>query len=73
VENISVVPEIKIAFDGYQEDYDGIEDLNEQSFAVYIHRCSPGITEQYRKTVLTEGRLSEAQILSFYQSADLEK
>ena len=32
VENISVVPEIKIAFDGYQEDYDGIEDLNEQSF-----------------------------------------
>ena len=32
-----------------------------------------GITEQYLKTVLTEGQLSEAQILSFYQSADLEK
>ena len=32
-----------------------------------------GITERYLKTVLTEGQLSEAQILSFYQSADLEK
>ena len=39
-ENISVIPAIKIAFDGYQEDDDGIEDLNEQSFAVYIHKCS---------------------------------
>jgi len=39
-ENISIIPEIKIAFDGYQEDDDGIEDLNEQSFAVYIHKCS---------------------------------
>jgi len=39
-ENISIIPEIKIAFDGYQEDDDGIEDLNEQSFAVYIHQCS---------------------------------
>ena len=39
-ENISIIPEIKIAFDGYQEDDDGIEDLNEQSFAVYIYKCS---------------------------------
>lgn len=39
-ENISVIPEIKIAFEGYQEDDDGIEDLNEQSFAVYIHKNS---------------------------------
>lgn len=39
-ENISVIPEIKIAFDGYLEDDDGIEDLNEQSFAVYIHKNS---------------------------------
>ena len=39
-ENISIIPEVKIAFDGYQEDDDGIEDLNEQSFAVYIHKCS---------------------------------
>ena len=39
-ENISIIPEIKIAFDGYQEDDDGIEDPNEQSFAAYIPKCS---------------------------------
>ena len=39
-ENISFLPEIKIAFDGYSEDDDEIEDLNEQSFAVYIYKCS---------------------------------
>ena len=39
-ENISVIPEIKIAFDGYFEDDDGIEDLNAQSFAIYIHKSS---------------------------------
>ncbi|MGI9346009.1 MAG: hypothetical protein ACR2PW_07080 [Gammaproteobacteria bacterium] len=38
--NISVFPGVKIAFDGYAEDDDGIEDVNEQSYAVYIHKNS---------------------------------
>ncbi len=36
--NISPFPAVKIAFDGYAEDDDGIEDLDRESYAVYIHR-----------------------------------
>lgn len=36
--NISQLPAVKIAFDGYAEDDDGIEDLDRESYAVYIHR-----------------------------------
>ena len=37
-ENISIHPAIKIAFDGYGEDDDGVEDLDRESYVVYIHR-----------------------------------
>ena len=37
-ENISTHPAIKIAFDGYGEDDDGVEDLDRESYVVYIHR-----------------------------------
>jgi short subunit dehydrogenase-like uncharacterized protein len=36
--DISPLPAVKIAFDGYAEDDDGIEDLDRESYAVYIHR-----------------------------------
>ena len=36
--HISPLPAVKIAFDGYAEDDDGIEDLDRESYAVYIHR-----------------------------------
>lgn len=43
-ENISTHPAIKIAFDGYGEDDDGVEDLGRESYVVYIHRdaATPG-------------------------------
>jgi hypothetical protein len=43
-ENIRTHPAIKIAFDGYAEDDNGIEDLDRESYAVYIHRdaATPG-------------------------------
>jgi hypothetical protein len=43
-ENISTHPAIKIAFDGYGEDDDGVEDLDRESYVVYIHRdaATPG-------------------------------
>lgn len=43
-ENISTHPAIKIAFDGYAEDDDGVEDLDRESYVVYIHRdaATPG-------------------------------
>ena len=42
--DISPYPTVKIAFDGYAEDDDGIEDLDRESYAVYIHRnaAAPG-------------------------------
>ena len=42
--DISPLPAVKIAFDGYAEDDDGIEDLDRESYAVYIHRnaAAPG-------------------------------
>jgi len=36
--DISPYPQIKIAFDGYAEDDDEVEDLNMESYAVYIHK-----------------------------------
>jgi hypothetical protein len=36
--NISPYPTVKIAFDGYAEDDDGVEDLDRESYVVYIHR-----------------------------------
>lgn len=36
--DISPYPTVKIAFDGYAEDDDSIEDLDRESYAVYIHR-----------------------------------
>ena len=44
-ENISTHPAIKIAFDGYGEDDDGVEDLDRESYVVYIHRdaATPGL------------------------------
>ena len=36
--DISSCPELKIAFDGYAEGEDEIEDLNIESYAVYIHK-----------------------------------
>jgi hypothetical protein len=36
--NISPYQELKIAFDGYAEDEDEFEDLNIESYAVYIHK-----------------------------------
>ena len=36
--NISPSSAVKITFDGYAEDDDGIEDLDRESYAVYIHR-----------------------------------
>jgi len=36
--NISQLQAVKIAFDGYAEDDDSIEDLDRESYAVYIHR-----------------------------------
>jgi hypothetical protein len=43
-ENISTHPAIKIAFDGYGEDDDGMEDLDRECYSVYIHRdaTTPG-------------------------------
>jgi hypothetical protein len=42
--NISPYPTVKIAFDGYAEDDDGVEDLDRESYVVYIHRdaVTPG-------------------------------
>ena len=42
--NISPYPTVKIAFDGYAEDDDGVEDLDRESYVVYIHRdaATPG-------------------------------
>jgi hypothetical protein len=36
--NISPYPTMTIAFDGYAEDDDGVEDLDRESYVVYIHR-----------------------------------
>ena len=38
--NISPYQELKIAFDGYAEDEDEFEDLNMESYAVYIQGSS---------------------------------
>ena len=51
--NISPLPAVKIAFDGYAEDDDGIEDLDRESYAVYIHRnaAAPGfIFPEHQRT-----------------------
>jgi len=51
--NISTLPAVKIAFDGYAEDDDGIEDLDRESYAVYIHRnaAAPGfIFPEHQRT-----------------------
>jgi hypothetical protein len=42
--NISPYPTVKLAFDGYGEDDDGVEDLDRESYVVYIHRdaATPG-------------------------------
>jgi hypothetical protein len=51
--NISTLPAVKIAFDGYAEDDDGIEDLDCESYAVYIHRnaAAPGfIFPEHQRT-----------------------
>jgi hypothetical protein len=37
-ENISLFPEIKIAFDGYGENDDNTDNLSLESYAVYIHK-----------------------------------
>lgn len=39
-ENISPIPQMKIIFDGYGETEDGEEDLNSESYAVFIHKFS---------------------------------
>lgn len=39
-QDISVLPEVKIAFDGYAETEHGDEDLTSESYAIYIHKES---------------------------------
>lgn len=40
--DISPIPQIKIIFDGYGETEEGEEDLNNESYAVFIHKFSAG-------------------------------
>ena len=60
-ENISTHPAIKIAFDGYAEDDDGVEDLDRES-TLYTSIATPLLRGSYFPSMSEQrGRSSSAQ------------
>ena len=73
--NISQLPAVKIAFDGYAEDDDGIEDLDRESYAVYIHRdaATAGFTfPEHQRTAwaIVQRPAEEACHIVWFNAAD---